>query len=120
MGNVFYNEFDYTGLTDDELRNVPLHRGDIIIVDMGKSDNSLGSEQRGYRPAIVVQNNVGNTYSTTIIVALITKQLKTHIPTHMHLDLYEPSTVLTEQVRTLDKARLQRKLGDLKLNIHLY
>lgn len=91
-----------------------VHRGDIFYADL--SGNS-GSEQGGIRPVIIVQNDIGNKYSPTVIVAAITGQLgKSRLPTHIELDasncgLARDSVVLLEQVRTLDKKRLKDYKG---------
>lgn len=88
-------------------------RGDIYMVDL---KFAVGSEQSGCRPVLVIQNNVGNRYSPTVIVAAITSQLnKALMPTHVELatELSKPSIVLLEQVRTLDKRRLKEKITTL-------
>ena len=113
MGNVFFNEESYEGLSAKELRKTSFYREDIVMIDLGQ-EGSIGSEQRGYRPAIIIQNNVGNTYSPTLVVALITTKDKAVIPTHMNVDLYEPSTIMAEQIRTIDKSRVHKKVGRLK------
>ena len=77
----------------------------------------VGSEQGGVRPVMIIQNNVGNKYSPTVIVAAITSQInKAKMPTHIEIDaqgygLSKDSVVLLEQVRTLDKKRLKEKIG---------
>lgn len=90
-----------------------VYRGDIYYCDFGHV-NVLGSEQRGIRPVIIVQNNIGNEYSSTVIVAPITSQMKSrHLPTHVLLEEYiflEKGMVLTEQIKTIDKSRLQNYL----------
>lgn len=90
-----------------------VYRGDIYYCDFGHV-NVLGSEQRGIRPVIIVQNNIGNEYSSTVIVAPITSQMKSrHLPTHVLLEEYiflEKGMVLTEQLKTIDKSRLQNYL----------
>lgn len=77
----------------------------------------FGSEQGGYRPVLVIQNNRGNKYSPTVIVAAITSRLKTKLPTHVLLrnikGLDKNSVVLLEQVRTIDKKRLDNYIGTL-------
>ena len=79
----------------------------------------MGSEQGGVRPVLVVQNDVGNKYSPTVIVAAITSQLtKAKLPTHIELNkesynLPKDSVVLLEQIRTLDKRRLKEKVSSL-------
>ena len=80
-------------------------RGDIFYADLG---TVRGSEQGGIRPVLIVQNDIGNKYSPTVIVAPITSQDKTKLPTHVSLDMVnsglpKKSTVMMEQVRTLDK-----------------
>ena len=90
-----------------------VYRGDIYYCDFGHV-NVLGSEQRGIRAVIIVQNNIGNEYSSTVIVAPITSQMKSrHLPTHVLLEEYiflEKGMVLTEQLKTIDKSRLQNYL----------
>ena len=95
-----------------------ISRGEIYYADLSPV---VGSEQGGVRPVLVVQNNVGNKYSPTVIVAAITSQLtKAKLPTHIELqkenyNLPKDSVVLLEQVRTLDKRRLKEKLAELDL-----
>ena len=89
-----------------------IKRGDIFMADLG---TTVGSEQGGYRPVIVIQNNIGNKYSPTVIVASITSQInKAKLPTHVELSkeygLEKDSVVLLEQIRTLDKRRLKEKV----------
>lgn len=89
-------------------------RGDIYLVDLGKN---IGSEQGGCRPVLAIQNNVGNHYGPTLIVAPITSRFwkKTNQPTHSVLEgvpnLISPSVVLTEQIITIDKKRVMKYLG---------
>lgn len=91
-------------------------RGEIYWADLG---TGRGSEQRGFRPVLVIQNDVGNQYSsTTIVVALTTRLEKRQLPTHVELGkgeagLDKPGLVLCEQLRTLAKERLKRKAGHL-------
>jgi len=79
----------------------------------------VGSEQGGVRPVVVIQNDIGNKYSPTVIIAAITSRTnKTKLPTHMEIDaknfgLPKDSVVLLEQIRTIDKARLKEKIGHL-------
>ncbi len=93
-----------------------VNRGDIYYADLSPV---VGSEQGGVRPVLVVQNDVGNKYSPTVIIAAITSQLtKAKLPTHIELnkDLYnlpKDSVVLLEQIRTLDKRRLKDKLSSI-------
>lgn len=89
-------------------------RGDLFYADLSPVE---GSEQGGVRPVVVVQNNVGNKYSPTIIIAPITSQTnKAKLPTHVAIEsnkygLPKDSVVLLEQVRTIDKKRLKEKIG---------
>lgn len=89
-------------------------RGEIYYADLSPV---VGSEQGGVRPVLIIQNNVGNKYSPTVIVAAITSQLfKAKLPTHIELnkDVYnlpKDSVVLLEQIRTLDKRRLKECLS---------
>ena len=91
-----------------------IRRGDIYQADLNPV---FGSEQGGYRPVLVIQNNRGNKYSPTVIVAAITSRLKTKLPTHVLLrnikGLDKNSVVLLEQVRTIDKKRLDNYIGTL-------
>ncbi len=87
-------------------------RGDIFYADLSPV---VGSEQGGIRPVIVIQNNIGNKYSPTVIIAAITSQInKAKLPTHVEISsedygLNKDSVVLLEQIRTLDKRRLKEK-----------
>ena len=91
-------------------------RGDIYYADLSPV---VGSEQGGLRPVLIIQNDVGNKYSPTVITAAITSRLgKTRLPTHIDIyadkvGLAKDSVVLLEQVRTLDKRRLKEKMGHL-------
>ncbi len=93
-------------------------RGEIYYADLSPV---VGSEQGGIRPVLIIQNNIGNRYSPTVIAAAITSQQdKTKLPTHISVaadssGLQKNSIVLLEQVRTLDKRRLKEKMGDLDL-----
>ena len=95
-------------------------RGDLYYADLSPV---VGSEQGGVRPILIVQNNVGNRYSPTVIAAAITSQLdKAKLPTHIALPagtfgLPKTSVVLLEQIRTIDKQRLKEKIGELPLNL---
>lgn len=92
-----------------------IKRGDIYYADLSPV---VGSEQGGMRPVLILQNNVGNKYSPTVIVAAITtKHGDDYMPTHVdigHVDLIVPhSVVLLEQIRTIDKQRLTDKITQL-------
>lgn len=95
-------------------------RGDIFYADLSPV---IGSEQGGVRPVLIVQNDIGNRYSPTVICAAITSQInKAKLPTHIEIDchkydLIKDSVVLLEQVRTIDKRRLKEKLGHLDRDI---
>ncbi len=95
---------------------VEIRRGDIFYADLSPV---IGSEQGGIRPVLVIQNDVGNRYSPTIIVSAITSRLsKAKLPTHIEIpgELYglnKDSVILLEQVRTIDKRRLREKTGHL-------
>lgn len=92
-------------------------RGDIFYADLNPV---IGSEQGGTRPVLVLQNDIGNQYSPTTIVAAITSQLeKAKLPTHVELarevcGLERNSVVLLEQIRTIDKQRLKQKVSSLE------
>ena len=91
-----------------------IRRGDIYYADLSPV---VGSEQGGVRPVLIVQNDIGNRFSPTVIAAAITSQKdKTNLPTHIELNagktgLMKDSVVLLEQVRTIDKHRLKEKMG---------
>ena len=91
-------------------------RGDIFYADLSPV---VGSEQGGLRPVLIIQNDIGNRYSPTVIAAAITSKMgKTRLPTHIDIyadkvGLAKDSVILLEQVRTLDKRRLKEKMGHL-------
>ena len=91
-------------------------RGDMYYADLGRG---IGSEQEGYRPIVIIQNNKGNKHSPTVIVAPISSKVgvKSKLPTHYFINaecgLERPSIILMEQVRTLDKQRLTKYIGRL-------
>lgn len=93
-----------------------IKRGDVYYADLSPV---VGSEQGGVRPVLIIQNDVGNKYSPTVIVCAITSQInKAKIPTHIELDQYKynlpkDSVILLEQIRTIDKRRLQEKITAL-------
>lgn len=95
---------------------VSIMRGDIYYADLSPV---VGSEQGGVRPVLIVQNDIGNKFSPTVIAAAITSQSdKTKLPTHIKINavgsgLAKDSIVLLEQVRTIDKRRLKEKMGTL-------
>ena len=92
-----------------------IRRGEIYRADLSPV---IGSEQGGMRPVLVVQNDVGNRYSPTVIVLAITSRInKAKLPTHIEINggfgLERDSVILCEQVRTIDKSRLRDRLGAL-------
>jgi mRNA interferase MazF len=95
---------------------IVVKRGDIFYADLSPV---VGSEQGGIRPVIIIQNDIGNKYSPTVIVAAITSQInKAKLPTHVEISseeygLNKDSVVLLEQIRTLDKKRLKEKIGHM-------
>lgn len=97
-----------------------IKRGDLYYADLSPV---VGSEQGGVRPVIIIQNDMGNKYSPTIIVVPITSQIKkTKLPTHVNLSgnkfgLPKNSVALLEQVRTIDKRRLRDKIGSFDKSI---
>ena len=97
-------------------RTVNIKRGDIYYADLSPV---VGSEQGGLRPVLIVQNDVGNKYSPTVIAAAITSRMgKSRLPTHIDVQgaeagLAKDSVILLEQIRTIDKKRLKEKMGHL-------
>ncbi|HHV96981.1 MAG TPA: type II toxin-antitoxin system PemK/MazF family toxin [Clostridiaceae bacterium] len=93
-----------------------IKRGDIFYADLSPV---VGSEQGGVRPVLVIQNDIGNKFSPTVIVAAITSQInKAKLPTHVEIKANEygiqkDSVILLEQIRTIDKKRLREKIGHL-------
>lgn len=93
-----------------------IRRGDIFYADLSPV---VGSEQGGLRPVLIIQNDVGNRYSPTVIAAAITSQMtKAKLPTHIDVyadrfGLSKDSVILLEQIRTIDKRRLKEKMGHL-------
>jgi mRNA interferase MazF len=91
-------------------------RGDIYYADLSPV---IGSEQGGIRPVLIIQNDMGNKYSPTVIIAAITSQInKAKLPTHVEISseeygLNRDSVILLEQVRTIDKRRLKDKIGHI-------
>lgn len=102
----------------DNYSLTPPKRGDVFLVDLFPS---IGCEQSGIRPVVIVQNNVGNKYSPTVIAAPLTNGKKSDMATHVKIPAIcrqasekgLTSTILLEQIRVLDKSRLQNKLGEI-------
>ena len=96
-----------------------VHRGEVFYADLSPV---VGSEQGGVRPVLILQNDIGNRHSPTVIAAAITSKLdKTRLPTHIGIraedtGLAKDSIVLLEQIRTLDKHRLRERAGQLNLD----
>ena len=99
-----------------------MYKGEVYSISLG--NEGIGSEQKGDRYAVVIQNNTGNYYSPTTIVALITsKMCKAQLPTHIEINktnsgIMQPSIIMCEQVRTVDKSRLGEKIGVLNYQKH--
>lgn len=99
-----------------KMTNIVVKRGEIFYADLSPV---IGSEQGGIRPVIIIQNDIGNRYSPTVIVAAITSQInKAKLPIHVEISseaygLNRDSVVLLEQIRTLDKRRLKEKIGHM-------
>lgn len=93
-----------------------IKRGELYYADLSPV---VGSEQGGLRPVLIIQNNIGNKYSPTVIIAAITSQMtKARIPTHIELSsrdypVPKDSVILLEQIRTIDKKRLTNKIGEI-------
>ena len=96
------------------MNDLVVKKGDIFFADLSPV---IGSEQGGVRPVIVIQNDIGNKYSPTVIVAAITSQInKAKLPTHVEIragehGLNKDSVILLEQLRTVDKRRLRERIG---------
>ncbi len=103
-----------------EVRAVDIKRGFIFYADLNPV---VGSEQGGVRPVLIIQNDIGNRYSTTVIVAAITSQIdKGKLPTHVEISaarygLEKDSVILLEQIRTIDRQRLQDKVAELDARV---
>lgn len=97
-----------------------IKRGDMFYADLSPV---VGSEQGGIRPVVIIQNDIGNRHSPTVIAAAITSQTgKNKLPTHIEIKsqssgLKSDSIVLTEQIRTIDKSRLKEKIGHINDDI---
>lgn len=108
--------FDTISFSIKEMKKLIIKRGDIFYADLSPV---IGSEQGGIRPVLIIQNDIGNKYSPTIIAAAITSQLeKSKLPTHIELSgknygLAKDSVILLEQIRTIDRQRLMEKIGHL-------
>jgi len=100
---------------------ITYNRGDIFYADLGDDSVNIGSEQCGYRPVIILQNDKGNLYSPTVIVAIITSKSKKLLPTHVCFYdtkiLKLPSTICLEQIKTIDKTRLTDYRGRVREDV---
>ena len=102
------------------MNSLIVKRGDVYYADLSPV---IGSEQGGVRPVLVVQNDIGNRYSPTVIVSAITSQInKAKLPTHIEISsedfsLPKDSVVLLEQIRTIDKKRHKEKIGRYDTNL---
>lgn len=102
------------------VRILVIKRGDMYYADLSPV---VGSEQGGIRPVLIIQNDVGNRYSPTVIAAAITSQTnKSRLPTHINISskdfgLMKNSVILAEQIRTIDKSRLMEKIGEVDENV---
>lgn len=90
--------------------NTIVKRGEIYMATF--TEDTIGHEQNGSRPVLILQNDIGNRYSTTTIVALLTTKIKKGIPTHVYLKELK-SDLLLEQIRTISKLRLVEKIGEV-------
>jgi len=94
-------------------------RGELYYADLG---TGVGSEQNGYRPVVIIQNDIGNRHSPTTIVAAVSTQIKSKakLPTHFYVSpacgLAQPSIIMLEQIRTIDKTRLDKYIGKLSVS----
>lgn len=96
-----------------------IKRGNIYYADLSPT---IGSEQGGIRPVLIIQNDVGNYFSPTVIVTVLTSKVKHPLPTHINIpvgngNLTVNSTILLEQIRTIDKSRLHKYLGNVSQEI---
>jgi len=102
------------------VKKLKVKRGDVFYANLNPV---VGSEQGGTRPVLIIQNNIGNKYSPTVIVAAITSRInKAKLPTHVEIpanynNLDKDSVILLEQIRTLDKKRLQRHIAHLEEDV---
>lgn len=94
-----------------------LKRGDIFYADLSRITHPRGSEQTGRRPVLIIQNDRGNQYAPTTIIAVMTSKQKKDLPTHVTLHgitgLDRTSTVCLEQIKTIDKSRLEEYKGNI-------
>ena len=120
-----YQNTKNDGFTYNRVRSVRFSKEDLVMLEVKRGElyyadlsPVVGSEQGGIRPVLVVQNDIGNKYSPTIIAAAVTSKInKAKLPTHIELPpafgLAKESVILLEQIRTLDKRRLKERIGEL-------
>lgn len=98
-------------------KNRVLRRGDIYYANLCGIEDSIGCEQTGRRPVLIIQNDIGNKYSPTTIVAILTTKIKNNLPTHVVIEnfagLSQTSVVCLEQIKTIDKSRLEDYRGNI-------
>jgi mRNA interferase MazF len=117
MGNSIGEQLKEKGILEiggyeyDERKKI-VFRGEIWMADLGL-ENKEDGEQKGYRPVVVIQNDAGNKFAPTVIVASITSSDKNAQPTHQSVNLLEPSTIMFEQIFTISKKRLKKLVGRL-------
>lgn len=93
------------------MKALKVKRGQIYYADLSPV---IGSEQGGFRPVVIIQNDIGNAHSPTTIVAAVTSiQSKSKLPTHIEIPLIKDSIILLEQLRTIDKRRLKAYMGEV-------
>ena len=94
-----YKELDY--------KDINIKQGEIYYISLGERNKRSGSEQRGVKPCVIIQNNIGNKFSTTTIVAAVTSENKKDLPTHIKINYGDNgSTVLCEQLFTVSKKKI--------------
>lgn len=98
------------------MTNIKVKRGEVYYIDLSPTK---GSEQGGLRPCVIVQNDIGNTFSTTTIIAPITSAVKKPLPTHCGIGYHHgvKGLVLCEQLRVVDKSRIKNKLTTLSAEL---
>lgn len=113
-----YTRGEYMKNSDENIKqNSSIKRGDVFYADLSGIEQSIGCEQTGKRPVLIIQNDIGNNHSTTTIVAILTSKIKKNLPTHVILSdfkgLPHTSAVCLEQIKTIDKSRLEDYCGNI-------
>lgn len=111
-------DIDNTAFSNEArmIKTIEVKRGDVFYADLKGIESWCGSEQTGYRPVLIIQNNKANEYAHTTIIAIITSKIKNYIPTHVKLPikiLPRQSFVCMEQIKTIDKSRLGNYVGNI-------